>query len=124
MCITAPKIYGYAWVLTDGQSVDAQVKALHAAGAGQVIRETARGAETDRAGLRRVLDRLDEGDVLMVTRQDRPARSTRDLLNTVETIAGKKAGFCSLGDGWANTTTGNGRLMLTVVAGLPRASAT
>jgi DNA invertase Pin-like site-specific DNA recombinase len=64
-------IYGYARVSTDGQSVDAQVKALHAAGAEKVIRETASGAKSDRAGLRRVLDRLDAGDVLMVTRLDR-----------------------------------------------------
>ena len=60
-------IYGYARVSTDGQSVDAQVKALHAAGAEKVIRETASGAKSDRAGLRRVLDGLDAGDVLTVT---------------------------------------------------------
>ena len=111
-------IYGYARVSTDGQSVDAQVKGLHAAGAEKVIRETASGAKTDRAGLRRVLDGMDEGDVLMVTRLDRLARSTRDLLNTIATIAGKKAGFRSLGDTWADTTTAHGRLILTVLGGL------
>ena len=111
-------IYGYARVSTDGQSVDAQVKALHAAGAEKVIRETASGAKSDRAGLRRVLDGLDAGDVLIVTRLDRLARSTRDLLNTLAAIAGKGAGFRSLGDAWADTTTAHGRLMLTVLAGL------
>src|ERR1700694_4751326 len=54
----------------------------------------------------------------MVTRLDRLARSTRDLLNTLATIADKKAGFRSLGDTWANTTTAHGRLMLTVLGGL------
>jgi DNA invertase Pin-like site-specific DNA recombinase len=109
---------GYARVSTDGQSVDAQVRQLRAAGAEKVYRETASGAKTDRAQLRRVLDQLDAGDLLMVTRLDRLARSTRDLLNILATIADKKAGFRSLGDTWANTTTAHGRLMLTVLGGL------
>jgi DNA invertase Pin-like site-specific DNA recombinase len=111
-------IYGYARVSTDGQSVHAQVKQLRAARAEKVWRETASGAKTDRAQLRRVLDQLDAGDVLMVTRLDRLARSTRDLLNILATIADKKAGFRSLGDPWADTTTSRGRLMLTVLGGL------
>jgi DNA invertase Pin-like site-specific DNA recombinase len=61
---------------------------------------------------------LDAGDVVMVTRLDRLARSTRDLLNTLGTIADRKAGFRSLGDTWADTTTSHGRLMLTVLGGL------
>jgi Resolvase, N terminal domain len=111
-------IYGYARVSTDGQSVEAQVAALTAAGAGKIFREVASGAKTDRAQLRRLLDTLDAGDVLMVTRLDRLARSTRDLLNTLASIAGKQAGFRSLGDAWADTTTPHGRLMLTVLGGL------
>jgi DNA invertase Pin-like site-specific DNA recombinase len=111
-------IYGYARVSTDGQSVDAQVRQLKAAGAHQVLREVASGAKTDRTQLRRALDQLDAGDVLMVTRLDRLARSTRDLLNTLAAIAGKKAGFRSLGDTWVDTTTTHGRLMLTVLGGL------
>jgi DNA invertase Pin-like site-specific DNA recombinase len=111
-------IYGYARVSTDGQSVHAQAKQLRATRAEKVWRETASGAKTDRAQLRRVLDQLDAGDVLMVTRLDRLARSTRDLLNILATIAEKKAGFRSLGDRWADTTTSHGRLMLTVLGGL------
>ena len=76
------------------------------------------GAKTDRAQLRRVIEALEPGDVLTVTRLDRLARSTRDLLNTLATITGKKAGFRSLGDAWADTTTSHGRLMLTVLGGL------
>ena len=110
--------YGYARVSTDGQSVDAQVRQLTKAGCEKVFREVASGAKTDRAQLRRLLDRLAAGDVLMVTRLDRLARSTRDLLNTLAAIAGKKAGFRSLGDTWADTTTPHGRLMLTVLGGL------
>jgi DNA invertase Pin-like site-specific DNA recombinase len=111
-------IYGYAWVSTDGQSVTAQVAALRKHGAGKMFREVVSGAKTDRAQLRRVLDQLDAGDVLMVTRLDRLARSTRDLLNTLVAITAKKAGFRSLGDAWADTTTARGRFLLTVLSGL------
>ena len=111
-------IYGYARVSTDGQSVAAQVAALRAAGAGKVFREVASGAKTDRAQLRKAIAALEAGDVLMVTRLDRLARSTRDLLNTLAAITGRKAGFRSLGDAWADTTTAHGRLMLTVLGGL------
>ena len=108
-------IYGYARVSTDGQSVDAQVKQLRAAGAEKVFRETASGAKTERRELARALRALDDGDTLLVTRLDRLARSTRDLLNTLAQIAEKGAGFRSLGDAWADTTTPHGRLMLTVL---------
>src|SRR5271167_2597251 len=113
-----PMIYGYARVSTDGQSVAAQVAALRKHGAGKVFREVASGAKTDRAQLRRVLDQLDADDVLMVTRLDRLARSTRDLLNTLAAITAKEAGLRSLGDAWADTTTPHGCLMLTVLGGL------
>jgi DNA invertase Pin-like site-specific DNA recombinase len=111
-------IYGYARVSTDGQSLDAQVKQLRAAKVEKIFKETASGAKTDRAQLRRVLDQLEKGDVLTVTRLDRLARSTRDLLNTLATITSKGAGFRSLHDTWADTTTAHGRLMLTVLGGL------
>ena len=111
-------IYGYARVSTDGQSVDAQVRQLTKAGCKKVFQEVASGAKTDRAQLRRLLDALAPGDVVTVTRLDRLARSTRDLLNTLATITGKKAGFRSLGGAWADTTTAHGRLMLTVLGGL------
>jgi len=97
-------IYGYGRVSTDGQSVTAQVAELRKHGADKVFREVASRAKTDRAQLRRLLDRL--------------ARSTRDLLNTLAAITGKKAGFRSLGDAWADTTTAHGRLMLSVSGGL------
>jgi len=113
-----PMIYGYARVSTDGQSVTAQVAELRKRREGKVFREVASGAKTDRAQLRRVLDQIDASDVLMVTRLDQLARSTRDLLNTLATITGRKAGFRSLGDAWADTTTAHGRLMLTFLGGL------
>jgi DNA invertase Pin-like site-specific DNA recombinase len=68
--------------------------------------------------LAKVLARLGEGDVLMVTRLDRLARSTRDLLNVLDQVSKAGAGFKSLGDPWADTTTPGGRLMLTVIGGI------
>jgi DNA invertase Pin-like site-specific DNA recombinase len=111
-------IYGYARVSTDGQSVAAQVSQLKAAGCEKVFREVASGARSDRKQLRQALAQLAPGDVLMVTRLDRLARSTRDLLNTLAAIADEKAGFRSLSDAWADTTTAHGRLMLTILGGL------
>ncbi len=111
-------VFGYARVSTDGQSVEAQVAELRAAGAQRVFREKISGAVTERAQLRRALEALGKGDVLVVTRLDRLARSTRDLLNMLAQIAEKKAGFRSLRDSWADTTNPHGRLMLTVLAGL------
>ena len=90
------------------------MRQLRAAGAGKVFREVASGAKTDRAQLRRLLAALGAGDVVMVTRLDRLARSTRDLLNTLAAITAKEAGFRSLGDAWADTTAAHGRLMVTV----------
>ncbi len=111
-------IYGYARVSTDGQSVAAQVAQLTDAGAVKVFRETASGAQTDRRELARAIKALEAGDTLLVTRLDRLARSTRDLLNTLAQITERGAGFKSLADAWADTTTAHGRLMLTVLGGL------
>ena len=110
--------YGYARVSTDGQTVDAQKQQLTEIGCDKVFTEVASGAKTDRAQLAKVIGLLKEGDTLIVTRLDRLARSTRDLLNTLGTIADRKAAFRSLADTWADTTTSHGRLMLTVLGGL------
>jgi DNA invertase Pin-like site-specific DNA recombinase len=80
--------------------------------------DAAGGAISDRAQFKRALASIGGGDVLLVTRLDRLARSTRDLLNTLATVAERGAGFRSLRDTWADTTTPHGRLMLTVLAGL------
>src|SRR5215217_2588062 len=111
-------VYGYARVSTDGQTLDAQIAQLRAAGAEKVLQEKISGARIDRPQLARLLRALEPGDRVLVTRLDRLARSTRDLLNTLAAITERKAGFRSLGDAWADTTTSHGRLMLTVLGGL------
>src|SRR3954463_13642393 len=110
--------YGYARVSTDGQTLDAQVAQLKAAGAEKVFREKVSGVRADRPELARLMRTLSAGDVVLVTRLDRLARSTRDLLNTLASISDKQAGFRSLNDTWADTTTPHGRFMLTVLGGL------
>src|SRR4051794_12299480 len=109
---------GYARVSTDGQTLDAQLAQLEVAGCAKVFREKVSGARSDRAQLIRLLDSLSPGDVVVVTRLDRLARSTRDLLNILDAIARKGAGFRSVVDTWADTTTAHGRLMLTILGGL------
>jgi DNA invertase Pin-like site-specific DNA recombinase len=111
-------IYGYARVSTDGQTLDAQQAALQAAGAVRVFAEKETGIKTNRAALGRAVAILEAGDVLLVTKLDRLARSTRDLLNTLATIGERGAGFKSLTDPWADTTTPHGKLMITVLGGL------
>jgi DNA invertase Pin-like site-specific DNA recombinase len=86
--------------------------------AAKVFAEKQTGAKTDRQRLARAIGALVEGDALIVTKLDRLARSTRDLLNTLDAISEAGATFKSLGDGWADTTTPHGRLMLTVLGGL------
>jgi DNA invertase Pin-like site-specific DNA recombinase len=110
--------YGYARVSTDGQSLEAQRQHLRGAGCEKVFAETVSGAHSDRAGLKKAIATLEPGDVLIVTRLDRLARSSRDLLNVLDEMTKKGAGFRSLHDTWADTTTAHGRLMLTVLGGL------
>ena len=111
-------IFGYCRVSTDGQSLAAQHSQLHAAGCSQVFAEKISGAVTNRPELTKALAELQDGDVFVVTRLDRLARSTRDLLNILDTISKAGAGFRSLADTWADTTSPHGRLMLTVLGGI------
>jgi DNA invertase Pin-like site-specific DNA recombinase len=111
-------IVGYARVSTREQCFNGQLAELRAAGCAKVYSEKASGARRDRTELRKVIDRLQPGDVLVVTRLDRLARSTRDLLNVLESVRQAGAGFRSIKDAWADTTTPHGQLMLTILGGL------
>ena len=111
-------LYGYARVSTRDQDLALQVSELAAAGCAKTFKEKASGAKSDRPELAKVIRRLEPGDVLVVTRLDRLARSTRDLLNVLDELSKRGAGFRSLKDNWADTTTPHGKLMLTVLGGL------
>jgi DNA invertase Pin-like site-specific DNA recombinase len=111
-------IVGYARVSTDGQSLEAQQASLKAAGAERIFSEKISGAISDRKALAQAIKALGTGDILLVTRLDRLARSTRDLLNILDTISKAGAKFKSLADAWADTSTMHGELMITILAGL------
>jgi DNA invertase Pin-like site-specific DNA recombinase len=111
-------IYGYARVSSIGQTLDAQLEQLKAAGCEKIFREKATGRHDGRRELQRMLKALAPGDTVIVTRLDRLARSQRDLLNMLAEFAAKGTGFRSLRDAWADTTTMHGRLMLNILGGL------
>ena len=79
-------VFGYARVSTDGQTLASQDAELMAAGCAKVYQEKVSGARTDRAELAKVVKRLERDDLLIVTRLDRLARSTRDLLNILHAL--------------------------------------
>lgn len=109
---------GYARVSTIGQTLEAQIDQLTMAGCTIIFREKMTGGRADRLELRKAVAALGAGDVLIVTRLDRLARSSRDLQNLAHEIEQKGAGLRSLGDPWADTTTPHGRLFFTIMAGL------
>ncbi|NKE48761.1 recombinase family protein [Roseomonas frigidaquae] len=109
---------GYARVSTYGQTLDAQLDELKAAGCATIYREKATGAKVERRELQRMLKRLDAGDVVTVTRIDRLARSTFDLFSIVRSIVDAGGQFRSLAEPWADSATSTGRLMLAVLGGL------
>jgi DNA invertase Pin-like site-specific DNA recombinase len=114
----AEMIVGYARVSTDGQTLDAQLAQLKQAGAERVFSETISGAITDRKQLAKAVASLTQGDLLIVTKLDRLARSTRDLLNTLATISERGAGFRVLDNPAMDTTSAHGRLLLNILGSI------
>ena len=109
---------GYARVSTIGQTFEAQLAQLRADGCSKIYREKASGAQAERRELKKLLASLEAGDVVVVTRIDRLARSVFDLFAIVKRIAEAGAQFRSLAEPWADTATSTGRLMLAVLGGL------
>lgn len=116
--MTAKRALGYARVSTFGQTLDAQLEQLKAAGCARVFQEKASGARVDRKELNRLLATIAAGDELVVTRIDRLARSTFDLFAIVRRVVDAGAQFRSLAEPWADTSTSTGRLMIAVLGGL------
>jgi DNA invertase Pin-like site-specific DNA recombinase len=109
---------GYARVSTEDQRLNLQLEALRKAGCKRVFREKVTGAYRDRPELNRMLDHLREGDIVTVWKLDRLARSTRNLLEIVETISNAGARFQSISEPWADTTTHAGKMIMTIFAGI------
>jgi DNA invertase Pin-like site-specific DNA recombinase len=112
------ELIGYARVSTYGQTLDAQLAQLKAAGCARIYREKVSGTRADRKELLKMLKHVAAGRVVVVTRIDRLARSTFDLFAIVKQIADAGARFQSLAEPWADTGTSTGRLMLAVLGGL------
>lgn len=98
-------LIGYARVSTNDQDLSQQRAALQVAGCRRIYEEKVSGAKRDRPQLARLIDQLRADDVVTVTRLDRLARSTRDLLDIAERLQGAGAGLRSLAEPWANTTS-------------------
>jgi len=110
-------IIGYARVSTDDQKLEAQTDALEGAGAGRIFADKISGSARSRPQLDQMIDQLRKGDVVVVTKYDRLARSLRDLLDIVEVIRERGAGFRSLAED-IDTTTPAGRLVFHVFASI------
>ena len=111
-------LIGYARVSTEDQDLTLQRAALKGAGCQRIYEEKISGAKRARPELNRLLDHLRVGDVVVVPRLDRLARSTRDLLEIAEQLKTAEAGLRSLHEPWADTTSPAGRMVLTVFAGI------
>lgn len=109
---------GYARVSTPDQNLDLQMRALRKAECKKIFREKISGASRQRPELQRMLDQVREGDTIVVWKLDRLARSTRDLLDTMETIREAGGKFQSLSEPWADTTSHAGKMIMTVFAGI------
>ena len=109
---------GYARVSTLDQKLELQLKSLKKAGCQKIFREKVSGFNRQRPEFQRMLDQIRSGDVIIVWKLDRLARSTRDLLNTMETINEAGGKFQSISEPWANTTTHAGKMIMTVFAGI------
>lgn len=111
-------LIGYARVSTDDQDLRLQRGELQRAGCERLFEEKLSGARRDRPQLQHMLDHLRADDVVVITRLDRLARSTRDLLDIAERLNMIGAGLRSLAEPWADTTSPAGRMVLTVFAGI------
>lgn len=111
---SASRLIGYARVSTEDQATDPQIEALRAAGCSTIFQDKASGAQRSRPELGRALSALKRGDVLVVARLDRLARSLSHLLEIVEDLEDREIGFRSLGDP-IDTTSPQGRLTLQIL---------
>lgn len=111
-------VFGYARVSTQEQNLDRQLDILKESGAEEIIQEKITGTKADRPELNRLLDKLRKDDIVLVTDLTRLGRSTKDLFNLVEQIENKGANVKSLKETWLDTTTPQGKLMFTFMAGI------
>jgi len=109
---------GYARVSTRDPTLETQLDRLAAVGCEIFFEEKISGAKARRPQLETMLGQLRKTDVVVVTKLDRLARSTAELLRISESLIEKKAGLQSLDEPWADTTSPSGKMILTVFGGI------
>src|SRR5215472_12231388 len=110
---------GYARVSSNTQDYQGQVDALKAFGCERIYSEKQSGKSTDgRRQFEKLMKELLPGDVVVVTKLDRLARSSRDLHNILHQLDGLSCGFVSLGESWCDTTSDVGVLVMTIMGGI------
>lgn len=108
---------GYARVSTQEQNLDRQLDNLKAAGCEKIFCEKMTGTKASRPELDKVKAALRKGDTLVIDSFSRLSRSTKDLLETVETLTAEGVNIVSLKE-QLDTTTATGKMMLTVLSSL------
>jgi DNA invertase Pin-like site-specific DNA recombinase len=111
-------IVGYARVSSTGQDHATQTERLTEAGAEKLFTEKQSGLDRDRPALEECLRFVREGDVLLVTKLDRLARSASHLHQIVEQLDAKDVGFRVLDDPSLDTTTRTGKLVFGILASI------
>lgn len=110
-------LIGYARISTAEQNLHLQKDALTAAGCTQIWEDTASGARVARPGLEKAMERLREGDTLVVWKLDRLGRSLQHLIESVRALESCGVGFRSLQDN-IDTTTPGGKLLFHIMGSL------
>lgn len=105
----------YARVSTAEQSLDLQIDALKKVGFDRIYTEKASGGKDDRPELAKALEILREGDIFIVYKLDRLARSTLKLIGTLDLLKKKGVEFVSLSDN-IDTSTASGKAMFGMMA--------
>ena len=113
-------IFGYARVSTENQNLNRQLDQLKKAGAEKIYEEKITGTKTkkDRPELLKLLEYAREGDTIIILDLTRISRSTKDLISLVEELGNRGINIKSLKESWLDTTTAQGKLMFTIMAGL------
>lgn len=111
-------LFGYARVSTEDQKLNRQLDLLKENGVSKIYKEKITGTRKDRPELIKLLDYAREGDTIVITDLTRISRSTKDLISLVEDLARRKINLRSLKENWLDTTTAQGKLMFTIMAGL------
>jgi DNA invertase Pin-like site-specific DNA recombinase len=109
---------GYARVSTEDQNLDIQLTALRKAGCKKIFQEKLSGTKWDRPELNKLLEAMTKGDIVVVCRLDRLARSLKMMLHITDRIMESGAKFVSLDEGWADTTSPAGKLVMTIFSGM------